>query len=72
MFNKSEAIDTQIKLLNFSINNITNEQLFEIHLMLSQYFGKKASDEMKFLDKNGIDTEIMMTWSQEQNRRKAG
>jgi len=59
----------QKELLKIYSNNISDEELFEIKLILSQYFAKKATDELdKFLDENGIDEDTLVKWSHEHNR----
>jgi hypothetical protein len=60
----------QKELLKLFANNISDEELFEIRLLLSQYFANKATEAMdKFLDDNQIDTNTLMSWADEHNRR---
>jgi hypothetical protein len=59
----------QKELLKLYSNNISDEELFEIKLMLSQYFAKRATEAMdKFLDENGISQDTLVKWSHEHNR----
>ena len=62
----------QKELLKLYANNVSDEELFEIRLMLSQYFAKKATEEMdKFVDENGIEAGTLVKWSHEHNRRES-
>ena len=62
----------QRELLKLYANNISDEELFEIRVMLSQYFAKKATDEMdKFLDEHEVDENTLTKWSNEHNRRES-
>jgi hypothetical protein len=59
----------QKELLKLYAYNISDEELFEIKLILSQYFAKRTTEEMdKFLDENGIDEDTLVKWSHEHNR----
>jgi hypothetical protein len=56
----------QKELLKLYANNISDQELFEIKLILSQYFAKKATDELdKFLDAHGVDENTLIKWSHE-------
>jgi len=51
-------------------NNISDEELFEVKRLLSEYFAKKATDQLdKYLDDHGIDEAELVRWSKEHNRR---
>jgi len=59
----------QKELLKLYANNISDEDLLEIRLLLSQYFAKKATDAMdQFLDEHAIDEHTLTEWSHEHNR----
>ena len=62
----------QKELLKLYANNISDEELFEVRMILSQHFAKKATEEMdKFLDEHGIDADTLVKWSHEHNRRES-
>ncbi|HEY8780534.1 MAG TPA: hypothetical protein VIM16_02875 [Mucilaginibacter sp.] len=66
---QSRLSNLQKELLKLYANNISDEDLLEIRLLLSQYFAKKATDEMdKFLDEHEIDEDTLTKWSHEHNR----
>ena len=66
---KSGLSNIQKELLKLYSNDVSDETLFEIRLLLSQYFAKKASNAMdKFLDENGIDEKTLKGWADEHNR----
>lgn len=66
---KTGLSNIQKELLKLYSNDVSDETLFEIRLLLSQYFAKKATDAMdKFLDENGIDEETLKGWASEHNR----
>jgi hypothetical protein len=66
---QSKLSNLQKELLKLYANNISDESLLEIRLLLSQYFAKKATDEMdKFLDEHDIDADTLTKWSHEHNR----
>jgi hypothetical protein len=66
---KTGLSNLQKELLKLYSNDVSDETLFEIRLMLSQYFAKKATEAMdKFLDENGIDEETLNGWANEHNR----
>jgi len=57
-------------LLKLYANNISDEELFEVKRLLSEYFAKKATDQLdKYLDDHGIDEAELVRWSKEHNRR---
>ncbi len=60
----------QIELLKLYSNNIKDEQLHDIKLLLSQYFAKKATEEMDVIwDENNLSEKDMINWANEHNRR---
>ena len=59
----------QKELLKLYANNISDQELLEVKLILSEHFAKKLTDEMdRFLDDHGIDENTLMKWSYEHNR----
>jgi hypothetical protein len=70
---KSGLSKIQKELLELFPNDVSEEELFEIKLLLSHYFAEKATNAMdKFLDENGIDEAELIRWSYEHNRREGG
>jgi len=66
---QSKLSNLQKELLKLYANNISDDDLLEIRLLLSQHFAKKATDEMdKFLDEHKIDEHTLTKWSHEHNR----
>jgi len=66
---KSGLSKIQKDLLELFPNDVSEEELFEIKLLLSHYFAEKATNAMdKFLDENGIDNETVNGWANEHNR----
>jgi len=62
----------QKELLKLYSNNISDQALFEIKLMMSQYFAENATKEMdKFLDDHGFDENTLIKWSHEHNRSES-
>jgi hypothetical protein len=69
---QSGLSNIQKELLKLYSNNISDQALFEIKLMLSQYFAENATKEMdKFLDDHGMDEDTLIKWSHEHNRRES-
>ena len=63
----------QKELLKLYANNVSDQQLYEIKLLLSQYFAEKATAAMdEFLDEHNIDENTLMKWSHEHNRYESG
>lgn len=61
----------QKELLKLYSTNIPDEQLNDIKLLLSNYFGDKASDGIdKLWDKNNWNNDTMNQWSNDHNRSK--
>jgi hypothetical protein len=66
---QAKLSNIQKELLKLYSNNISDQELFEIKLLLSQYFAQKATDEMdKFLNENRMDKDTLIKWSYEHNR----
>lgn len=63
----------QKELLKLYSANISEEELFEVKRMLSEYFAKKATDALdRYLDEHGIDEEELIRWSHEHHRSESG
>jgi len=61
----------QLELLKLYANNISESQLFEIKLMLANYFAKKASDTMDDIwETQGLTEQTMIEWTYEHHRIK--
>jgi hypothetical protein len=59
----------QAELLKLYSNNLKDTELFEIKLMLSKYFAKKASDAMdEVWEKQNLTEQDMINWTNEHNR----
>ena len=62
----------QKELLKLYANNISDEELFEVKRLLSEYFAKKATEALdKYLDEHGIDEAELIRWSHEHNRSES-
>jgi len=61
----------QLELLKLYANNISQQQLFEIKLMLANYFAQKASDAMDdiWVSQN-LTEQTMIEWTHEHHRIK--
>lgn len=59
----------QAELLKLYSNNLNDTELFEIKLMLSKYFAKKATDAMdEVWEKENLTEQDMINWTNEHNR----
>lgn len=74
---KNEIMDTlakpltnlQFELLKYFQYEVNNEELLEIKRILSDYFAKKAMDDMDNLSKEkGWSNDTMDTWLNEENQ----
>jgi hypothetical protein len=62
----------QKELLKLYSSNISDEELFEVKRLLSEYFAKKATDALdKYLDEHGIDEAELIRWSHEHHRSES-
>ncbi|OFX22351.1 MAG: hypothetical protein A2033_09835 [Bacteroidetes bacterium GWA2_31_9] len=69
----SNLSNIQIELLKLYKNNIPDKYLFDIKLMLSNYFAQKASDAMdSFAKEKNISEQDYINWANEHNRAKTG
>jgi hypothetical protein len=61
----------QVELLKLYSNGVSEKHLFEIKLMLSNFFAQKATEAMdKLWDEKGLTEQDMINWTNEHNRRK--
>ncbi|RKZ40721.1 MAG: hypothetical protein DRQ49_07395 [Gammaproteobacteria bacterium] len=61
----------QLELLKLYANNISALQLFEIKLMLGNYFAQKASDAMDDIwESQNLTEQTMIEWTNEHHRIK--
>lgn len=59
----------QKELLKLYANNISEQELLDIRLLLSQYFAEKTTGELdKFLDEHKIGEDTLIKWSHEHHR----
>lgn len=62
----------QIELINVFTYDLSDAQLLEIKMLLSNYFADKASDRMDVLwEEQGWTDETMRQWGQEHMRTTA-
>ncbi|OQW95639.1 MAG: hypothetical protein BWK79_01750 [Beggiatoa sp. IS2] len=62
----------QLELLKLYSNGISEQQLFEIKLLLARYFAEKATEAMdKIWDEQDLTAETMVEWSHEHCRIKS-
>lgn len=60
----------QKELLKLYSNDLPDQQLFEIKMLLGQYFARKATDSMdSFWKENNLSEQDMINWTNEHNRR---
>lgn len=63
----------QQELLKLYAANVSDEDLYQIKLMIGNYFAEKASNAMDhFLEENNIAIETYNQWAYEHNRSKTG
>ena len=61
----------QAELLKLYANNLSDEQLFEIKIMLGNYFAQKATEAMDGVwEAKGLTQQDMTNWTNEHNRFK--
>lgn len=61
----------QAELLKLYANNLSDEQLFEIKVMLGNYFAQKATEAMdEVWEAQGLTEQDMTNWTNEHNRLK--
>ncbi len=61
----------QVELLKIYSNHISDQQLFEIKMLLANYFAQKATEAMeKVWQEKGLTPQDMINWTNEHNRVK--
>ena len=61
----------QAELLKLYANNLSDEQLFEIKIMLGNYFAQKATEAMdEIWEVQNLTQQDMTNWTNEHNRFK--
>ncbi len=64
--------DLQKELLKLYANSISEESLLEIKSLLSQFFARKATEEMDvFMAEKGLTGKDMVDWANEHNRSES-
>ncbi len=59
----------QFEILKLYSNNVPENQLFEIKLLLGNYFAQKASEKMdEVWNENSLTPHDMINWTNEHNR----
>jgi len=59
----------QFEILKLYSNNISEEQLFEIKLVLGKYFAQKATEKMdEVWNEKKLTSQDMINWTNEHNR----
>ncbi|NJO01476.1 MAG: hypothetical protein HC880_07115 [Bacteroidia bacterium] len=62
----------QKELLKLYANNISDEQLYEIKLLLGNYFAQKATEAMnRVWEEKQLTEQDMIDWTNEHNRAKS-
>lgn len=68
----SPLSNLQLELLTLYAAKVSEEDLYQIKLMIGNYFAEKASKAMdSFLDENDISIESYNSWADEHNRAKS-
>lgn len=61
----------QLELLKLYANNLPDDQVFEIKLLLGQYFAKKATEAMDSIwEQKGLTAQDMTKWANQHDRIK--
>ena len=59
----------QIELLKLYANNISEKYIFEIRILLANYFAQKATEAMdKVWEQQNLTEQDMIDWTNEHNR----
>ncbi|MEY4540570.1 MAG: hypothetical protein RLZZ306_2327 [Bacteroidota bacterium] len=68
---RTQLSNVQIELLKLYSNNISDKYLFDIKLMMANYFAQKATEAMDVVwDEKGLTEQDMVNWTNEHNRLK--
>ena len=64
--------NVQLELLKLYANDVSDETLYEIKLLLTNYFAEKATLAMdKVWEAQGLTEQDMIDWTYEHHRRKS-
>jgi hypothetical protein len=70
---ESYLSNVQVELLKLFSSSVSDQQLMEIKLLLSDYFTRQATLAMdKVWDEKQLSEEEMKKWSNEHNRHEGG
>jgi hypothetical protein len=68
---RTQLSNVQIELLKLYSNNISDKYLFDIKLLMANYFAQKATEAMDVVwDEKGLTEQDMINWTNEHNRLK--
>jgi hypothetical protein len=69
--NRTQLSNVQIELLKLYSNNISDKYLFDLKLLMANYFAQKATEAMDVVwDEKGLTEQDMINWTNEHNRLK--
>jgi hypothetical protein len=69
---RTQLSNIQIELLKLYSNNISDKYLFDIKLLMSNYFAQKATEAMDLVwEEKGLTEQDMINWTNEHNRIKS-
>jgi hypothetical protein len=68
---RTQLSNVQIELLKLYSNNISDKYLFDIKLLMANYFAQKATEAMDVVwEEKGLTEQDMINWTNEHNRLK--
>lgn len=68
---RTQLSNVQIELLKLYSNNISDKYLFDLKLLMANYFAQKATEAMDVVwDEKGLTEQDMINWTNEHNRLK--
>jgi hypothetical protein len=68
---RTQLSNIQIELLKLYSNNISDKYLFDIKLLMANYFAQKATEAMDVVwEEKGLTEQDMINWTNEHNRLK--
>ena len=68
---RTQLSNIQIELLKLYSNNISEKYLFDIKLLMANYFAQKATEAMDVIwEEKGLTEQDMINWTNEHNRLK--
>jgi hypothetical protein len=69
---RTQLSNIQIELLKLYSNNISDKYLFDIKLLMANYFAQKATEAMDLVwEEKGLTEQDMINWTNEHNRIKS-